>query len=143
MSKNLLILLEDNTNAEALIEQSKAMVDTQYLKASTGAFIDGISHNGIDKLFLNENHELENLDYSEIIEKVMRDNPLNDDKIVDSIIHKCTELNLKIDVIFNQDIINSNSFEHKSKYNDLFIIGKEAIEKNWTPEQIRVLIESI
>jgi hypothetical protein len=143
MSKNLLILLEDNTNAEALIEQSKTIVDTQYLKASTGAFIDGISHNGIDKLFLNENHELENLEYSEIIEKVMRDNPLNDDKIVDSIIDKCTELNLKIDVIFNQDIINSNSFEHKSKYNDLFIIGKEAIEKNFKTEDGISKIENL
>jgi hypothetical protein len=70
MSKNLLILLEDNSNAEALIEQSKTIVSATYLNDSTGSYIEGNSHNGTDKLFKENNNELSQYGYSEIIEKI-------------------------------------------------------------------------
>jgi hypothetical protein len=131
MSKNLLILLEDNINAESLIDQSKSIVSTAFLKNSTGAYIEGISHSGIDKLFKENNVELGLYSYAEIIENIMRDNPLNNDEIIRSIIQKCTDLNLKIDVLFNNDKLNKNTFETKSMYYDLFILGKEGISKNF------------
>jgi len=131
MSKNLLILLEDNTNAEALIDQSKAIVSSSFLKDSTGAYIEGISHNGTDKLFKENNNELSQYRYAEIIEKIMRDNPINNDAVISNFIQKCTDLNLKIDVLFNNDKLNKNTFETKSMYYDLFIIGKEIISKNF------------
>lgn len=143
MSKNLLILLEDNTNAEALLEQSKSIVNPNFLKDSTGAFVEGISHNGIDKLFKDNNNELSQYGYSEIIETIMRDNPVNSDEIIGSMIKKCNDLNLKIDVLFNNDKSTKNSFDAKSMYYDLFIVGKEGITKNFQTKSGKSNIEKL
>ena len=143
MSKNLLILLEDNINAATLIDQSKTLVSTAFLNNSTGAYIEGISHNGIDKLFKENNIELGQYSYAEIIENIMRDNPLNNDEIIQSIIQKCSDLNLKIDVLFNNDKLNHNTFEIKSMYYDLFILGKEGILKNFLTKNGKHNIEKL
>lgn len=130
MAQNLLILLDDNDNTEALLEQSNSMFNAGAVRSSTGVFVDGISHQGIGALFNNSVNEVTQYEYDELIEKILHDNPLNSRETIESLIRKCKLLSLKIDVFFEQESLPSASFTTESKYSDVLIIGKEIISKN-------------
>lgn len=130
MVQNLLILLDDNDNTEALIEQSNGIFNAGALKLSTGAFVDGISHKGIGALFNNSVNEVTQYEYDELIAKILHDNPLNSREIIERLISKCKLLSIKIDVFFEQENLPVTTFTAESKYSDVLIIGKEIINKN-------------
>ncbi|MES2726323.1 MAG: hypothetical protein V4643_04425 [Bacteroidota bacterium] len=130
MAQNLLILLDDNDNTEALIEQSKSMFNAGTITSSTGVFVDGISHHDIGNLFNNSVNEVSQYEYDELISKILHNNPLNSQETIERVIRKCKLLSLKIDVFFEKANLLATSFVVESKYSDTLIIGKEIITKN-------------
>ncbi len=135
MAQNLLILLDDNDNTEALIEQSNSMFNAHVFKSSTGAFVDGVSHQDIGSLFNNSVNEVSQYEYDELIAKILHHNPLNSQEVIERLIKKCKLLSLKIDVFFEKANLLATSFVVESKYSDALIIGKEIITKNLSTQK--------
>lgn len=133
MAQHVLILLDDN-NTEALIEQSKVLVDSNTFGQSKGVFVDGISHQGISALFNNSEAEIRQCAYDEILLKILKDNPLNTHKLIESVVAKSKLWKLKINVFLQDEAQHISSFIKESQYADVLIIGKEIISKVLTKD---------
>jgi hypothetical protein len=128
MAQHVLILLDDN-NTEAMIEKSKVLMDNNTFNQSKGVFVDGISHRGISALFNNSAAEIKQCAYDEILLKILKDNPLNTHKLIESIVQKSKLWKLRINVFLRDEDLHISSFIRESQYADVLIVGKEIVAK--------------
>ncbi len=128
MAQHVLILLDDN-NTEAMIEKSKVLMDNNTFSQSKGVFVDGISHQGISALFNNSAAEIKQCAYDEILLKILKDNPLNTHKLIESIVQKSKLWKLRINVFLRDEDLHISSFIRESQYADVLIVGKEIVAK--------------
>lgn len=131
MAKNLMILMDDSTEAEALLDHSRQLINHNLFKTSTGAFIDGISQKGLGEVFeFHSEPVLSEYAYSDLLKKIMESNPHNSNDAIERMVNKCEGMKIRIKVFFNDDEIIGKDFVNESLYNDIFVISKDTLYKN-------------